>query len=277
MMSISQEKITSDSLGQKIKFNKSYGRIGISYSSDWVYAGRKDSLAAPYITPSVAYYHKSGLFIRGTFSYLVSPEEQRIDMYGLRGGYVYSKNDFYAGISGAAMIFNDSSYNVLSEVNGSIFTYAGYDFDWVDFSVDASLLFGESTDLMTGAEVSHTFYADRYRLKMIPAFYLMAGTQNYYFEYYKYRSSQGKGRGRGSGSGGGTTEPVITVSEYDKFRILAFELSLPVYYTIKKFRFSFTPTYVFPQSPSVATIDGIAYPEQLENTFYWNAGISYRF
>ena len=55
----------NDTLAEKSKF-----RIALAYASDYYFMGRVDSVRAPYLTPSLAYYHKSGLFIKTSLSYL---------------------------------------------------------------------------------------------------------------------------------------------------------------------------------------------------------------
>lgn len=274
---LSQEKRKPDSLEQASGYRKSYGSATIQYSSDWVYAGRKDSLAAPYITPSIGYYDKSGFFIRGFLSYLTAPGQNRVDVYGATAGYLWIHQNFYVGGSGTAWLFNDSSYAVQSAASGNVNLYAGYDFNVVDLTLDATALFSNTTDFLAGAELSRLFYAAGDRLRINPTVYAAWGTQYYYGEYYTTRSSGMKGRrGQGSGGGGGT-QTTVAVSETNKFQLLAFELSMPVSYTIGSLRISFTPCYAIPQSPATITIDQTTYPEVLKNTFYWRAGISYKF
>lgn len=274
----SQEKRKADSLEQSSYYNKSFGRAGVQYSSDWIFAGRKDSLAAPYITPSLGYYDKSGFFIKGFLSFLTTSVQKRIDVFGATAGYVWIKNNFYAGGSGTGWLFNDSSYAVESSAGGNINVYAGYDFNVVDLSLDATALFSNSTDFFSGVELSHLFYAAKDRLRITPTVYATWGTQNYYSEYYNTRSTGTKGiRGQGRGGATGTTQTIVTVSESTKFQLLAYELSLPLSYTVESFRFSFTPCYAIPKNPSRIAVNQATYTEVLENTFYWSAGISYKF
>lgn len=275
---LAQDRRKADSLEHKSYYNESFFRAGLQYNSDWVYTGRKDSLAAPYITPSIGYYDRSGFFIKGFLSYLTASSQQRVDVYGATAGYVWIKKDLYIGGSGTAWLFNDSSYAVQSSAGGNINAYVGYDFGIVDLSLDATTLFSQSTDFLLGLELSRFFYAANDRLKISPTAYATWGTQYYYSEYYSTRrTGTGAGHGAGQGGGGGTTQTTVTVGETSKFQLLAYEFSLPVSYTVKAFRFSFTPSYVIPQNPSTITIDQTTYPEVLENTFYWSAGLSYKF
>lgn len=278
-----QEKIKPDTLSSSF-YGRSYGRADLSYASDWVFAGRKDSVKAPYLTPAIGYYHKSGLFVKASLSYLTAAAQQRVDMFGLSGGYFFQKRNFYAGVNTSGWFFNDSSYTVQSAVrfNGNVF--AGYDFGIADLMLGGTIMTGSSTsDFLAGAELSHMFFTAADRLKITPSVYLLMGTQQYYNEYYSTRSSGikgrgGQGQGSGSGSGGSsqTVQTVVTIDNSRQFQALAWEFSLPVSYTIKKLSLHINPVYAIPVNPSVVTIDQTQYKESLSNVFYLTAGIRYK-
>src|ERR1700712_5740709 len=65
---------------------KSYFSAGLSYLTNSVYNGRKDSVATPYITPTIGYYDKSGFFIDGSLSYLSRAGSSRIDLFNIEAG-----------------------------------------------------------------------------------------------------------------------------------------------------------------------------------------------
>ena len=64
---------------EKSKEEQSYFKLSGSYLTNAVYNGRKDSATLPYITPSLAYYDKSGFNIGVSASYLNSADAHRID------------------------------------------------------------------------------------------------------------------------------------------------------------------------------------------------------
>ena len=101
-------------------FTKSETRIGVGYSSDYYFMGRADSAKAPYLSPSIGYYHHSGVFARGSFSYLMTPGEGRVDLITLSAGYEYFAENFVAGLSLSEYLFSDDSYAIPSEMS----TYA---------------------------------------------------------------------------------------------------------------------------------------------------------
>lgn len=262
----------------------SYATAGISYISNIVFAGRKDSVAVPYISPSVTYYHKSGFYTSGSLSYLSSAAASRVDLFTLSAGYTYEKKDFIAEINATKYFFSDNSSNVQSQISGYAGAYAGYDFkNIVTVFTDASVTFSSQPDIFWGTEVSHSFYADKDRLKISPSAYINFGTQNYYNEYYSYRthSTGGNGGGaNGNGQGGGSTTQTtatVSVTESKKFQLLNYELSLPVSYWMGNFKLYTTPVYAIPVNPSAITVNGATTKETISNTFYWQAGLEYSF
>jgi hypothetical protein len=71
----------------------------LPYQSNDVYLGRRDSVSVPYITPSIGYHDRSGLFLTGSFSYLPKAGMSRIDVVTIEGGYSYTSDGLSAGIS----------------------------------------------------------------------------------------------------------------------------------------------------------------------------------
>ena len=271
--SIAQEKSFVDSTVAYQPEEKSYVLVSTNYYSDIVFLGRKSSTRAPYLSAFVGYYHKSGLFINGGASYLAASGENRIDLFTLTTGYNYYLKSFSAGIYGAKYFFNNKSYAVKSELLGYIGAYADYDFDIVDVFVDGSTYFSNTTDFILSAAVSHTFYAVNDNLTITPAVYLNAGTQNYYSNYnnnrkFKRNMMDGGVSSTGTGMMGGAA---------GSFKMLDYELSVPVSYTLKKLQFSFTPVFAIPVNPATITNNQNTYKEELSNSFFWSVGVSYKF
>lgn len=267
-------------------------RLGIDYRSDYYYMGRADSVRAPYVTPSLTYFHKSGLFLSGNLSYLATEDQNRVDLYTLSAGYDYSRNQFAAGISVNQYFFNDSSYAVQSEMSTYTSAYLGYDFNSLMIFVDGGIGFSSEADVFLGAEISRAFYLLDDKLRLRPSFYTNFGTQYYYRDYYIYRSITTGGPGKknggnnsgnsGSGGGGGTTNPpettIITEARTlnsEKFQVLDYELSLQASYRINQLQFITTGTFFVPVNPSTVVTDQGSYSEELDNGFLWSLGIRY--
>ncbi|MCG9970798.1 hypothetical protein [Christiangramia crocea] len=260
----------------------SYFLADVSYMSDAIFMGRKDSVRAPYVYSSLGYYDKSGFFGNFSASYLVSSEDERFDLFLLSAGYIYSRNDLSVGLSGTKYFFDDESYNVQSEIEAGITGLLAYDFDILEFTLSASGYFSDndSPDVAVNFMADRSFFALENNLMITPTFILAAGTQYFYEEYYNSsRLGNRKGSGNGQGQGGNNImqSPMtnVSISEASEFNILNIEAKLPLMYFYKSFIFSFTPIISFPQTPASIITDDAVYKEDLESIFYWSAGISY--
>lgn len=256
--------------------DKSELRIGIRYTSNYYYMGRSDSAAAPYLSPTVGYYHKSGFYGRSSLSYLIASGEERVDLVTLTGGYDYFGKKIAAGISVTEYFFSDLSYTVQAEMRTYFNGYAGYDLSGFMFYVDTSLGFSEGTDVFLSGEINRTFYGSRNRLRITPAIYVNAGTQKYSNAYYTQRSiNTGSGKGHGQGHGGQQVPATehLEIAESDKFEILDYEADLQVSYIIHKVRFYVLATWTFPVNPATVLTNTGVYEEELKNGFYWSTGV----
>lgn len=265
---------------EKSNDNQSYILTDVSYVNDAIFMGRRDSIAAPYVFPSIGYYDRSGFFADVSASYLTGSEENRIDLFLVSSGYMFSSKKWRGGLSGTAYFFNDDSYNVQSETVGDITGILGYDLTAFEVTLSASSYFNKesSSDFFAGLMLDRTFYAADNSLLINPSISMHAGSQYFYQEYYS-TSRLGSRKGQGKGSIG--SEPIVTntveIQEASEFNLLNVELSLPLQYYHKQFIFSFTPTWAFPQSTATITTVDAVIKEDLKNVFYWSAGISYWF
>jgi len=264
--------------------NNSYLTVAVNYISDAVFMGRKDSISAPYLYPSLLYHHKSGLYAKGSLSYLTKSDESRVDLYLLTAGIDFNIKNFYGDLSATKYFFNDKSYTVISGVEADITANLLYDFKIVNLSVAASAYFSENStsDFFLSSEISHDFTTSDNSFQISPTAGVYLGSQNFYEQYYIYnRFGSRSGSGHGNGSSGSGGEPIITteivMTESEKFDIMAYEFSLPMYFTNNSFTFSFLPVLAIPQNEATLTVDGEVFKEELEETFYWMVGIAYRF
>ncbi|MGB5205475.1 MAG: hypothetical protein WBN63_14900 [Eudoraea sp.] len=258
----------------------SYFLANVSYINDNVFMGRRDSIAAPYLFPSIGYYNKSGFFADASLSFLTGPEANRVDLFLLSTGYNFNLNKFSGGISGTAYFFNEESFNVMSSVLGDLTGIVSYDFEVMESSFSLTSYFndGSSTDIITGLMLDRTFYAINKNLMINPSISLYAGTQHFYQQYYSSsRLGNRKGNGMGN-SGSESAEPnMINIDEVEKFKVLNIELAIPLHYNYRHFFFSFYPMMAFPQSSATIINEDTIVEEDLKPVFYWSAGISYWF
>ena len=274
----------TDSLAtQNLKNNASYLSIGINYISDAVFMGRKDSITAPYLYPSITYHHNSGFYGTGSFSFLTKSDQSRVDLFLFTAGYDFTIKKLTGDLSVTKYFFNEDSYNVISEVEADVTANLIFDLDFMNVSIAASSYFNKnsSSDFFLSSELSHDFISDNLKFQISPTVGVYLGSQNFYEEYYinnRIGSDRGSGNGHGTGSGS-TTETITTISiqESEKFNLMAVEFSLPMWYTEKSFTISFLPALVVPQSKANILVDEALVEEDLKETFYWMVGLSYQF
>ena len=280
---------TSDSVEQSQMGDPSYVSIAVNFMNDAVYLGRKDSISAPYLYPSITYFNKTGLYATGSFSFLTKSNESRIDLFLGTIGYEINSKKFSGDISFTKYFFNTDSYNVISEVEADLTGTLGYDFDVFNLNLSLTNFFNENStsDIFLSSEISHDFVSTDRKFQISPTMGIFLGSQNFYKEYYIYNrfgSERSTGSGQGAGQGtGSTADPIetttttVVLEESEKFDLMAVEFSIPIWYMAKPFTVSFLPVLVVPQNPATLTVDSAIYEEDLENTFYWMVGLSYRF
>lgn len=261
----------------------SHGQIGIKYLSDNIYQGRGDSAVTPYITPSLGYFNKSGLYISGSVSYLPISGENRVDVVSLEAGYDFSINDkFSGGFYVGKYFYNSESFAVKSAINTGLGFYAEYDLGVVSLNTGLDGDLGSSSDIVWNGGLSHEFSTAEDKLKITPTVIFNAGTQNYYNNYF----SSGKASHSGAvkhkkGQGNSNVPPVATNSQHilsaSRFKLLDMEWSLPIEYSINKFKINFNPVYIVPYSPSVLEVNQNLTREKLTSHFTVEIGIAYKF
>ncbi len=261
----------------------SYWQADITYLSNNVYLGRKDSLRLPYLTPSLTYFHKSGLYVSGGVSYLAASGSSRIDLSYIDAGYSFSLNNFEGQVSATKYFYSSQSTNVNADVKAGLDLYAAYDFGSIKPSAEATLNIGKLTDYILTLGLEHSFDAGD-GFEITPSVFMNAGTQNAYNSYYNQRRfavRKKKARTRNP-----VSEINASVQNAAAFKILDYEASVPVSYKLQHFTFNVTPAVALPVHPAVIqyTVKNGAgnsrsatYTESLQNCFYWSAGITYTF
>lgn len=273
-----QSEISNDSISNTKSAIKSFALVGLNYSNDWVYMGRSDSIANPYLAPMFEYDHKSGMFINASISYLTAESENRIDLAAITVGYDHTGMKLDFGLSATGYFFSDESYNVQSEMTLYSSAYFIYDFLLAEVGAFAGLGLSGSTDGFIASDLHRSFYLPNSNLEIRPGMIANWGTQHYYNEYYQYRNStfaNSRGKGKKGGVSQGS-EPIISIEEVSKFRLLDYEFSLQMAHQLNRVRLSSEFTYAIPLNPAKITIDGSEFEEGLGNTFFWSVGISYR-
>jgi hypothetical protein len=272
----------ADSLKEDIK--KSYFMVGLSYLNNNVYLGRKDSTVLPYLTFNAGYYFKSGFFIDGSINYLASSAANRIDAVDFDGGYSFTANNYSGQATVSKYFYSSQSTNVKSNVTTSVSYFNSYDLGFITPTFTAALNFGTKTDVAGTLGMEHTFFAMDDNLAITPAFTVNASTQNYYNNYYKTRRYTIKRKNKTPQTG--VAKITGVVENASDFKILDYEISLPIDYTTGKFSFNINPVYALPINPSKVQITTTkannvsttrVTTEKIENNFFITVGATYKF
>ncbi len=271
----------SDSSNNK----KSYFKASANYLSNAVYSGRKDSSVVSYLSPSIGYFHKSGVYVNGSMSFLAnSADAGRIDEMSLGAGYDFSiKDNFDGGFYAEKYFYSNSSYAVTSELQGDAGTYFSYNTGALKLGGGADFLISTNIDFTLNGNLSHpfSFGDDNNTWTISPTAEVNAGTQSFYRSYYKNRkfnfSSGSKGKGHNTGKNNTNSNKVISFPQQNHFSILDYEFLIPVTYDAKKWGIFATPTLAIPENPATYAVDGILQKENLSTSFYVKVGAYIKF
>ena len=259
---------------------KSYFKIEVGFISNNVYFGRKDSIATPYITPQIGYHHKSGLYVNALASYLPTPGQNRFDLFTLEAGYNKIFGNLQMQLTANKFFYNSNSYNVMSEIKENFMAAFSYETNIITPVLEGSLIVADKTDFAGTFGLEHAFYAFNDHLDIAPSVVVNASTQNYNSSYYRFRRYALKRFRR-------PLNYTITAEVIDpeKFKVLDYEISLPVNYTAKKFSVSITPAYAIPVNPANLRVTRKIgnfitrekdHYEKLSESFFIQASISYK-
>jgi hypothetical protein len=255
---------------------KSYFKFSLSYLTNSVYLGRKDSLAVPYITPEISYHDKSGFYIAGSLSYLAGTGAQ-VDEGSVTAGFEFnSRNEKFSGDVYAAKYFvSSSSYSVREEVKGAAGGSLDYNTGPITLNSGIDLAFSTKTDVVLDLGLSHQFeFGNNKNWSITPSTFLNAGTQNFYESYFTNRKYSQRRRRRVQ-----NTNPVNVIVKHKSFSVLDYEISLPVDYAAHKWGVFITPTFSIPENGfSYSLNNGATYrSENLSNSFYTEFGVFFKF
>jgi len=144
-----------DSLLQKQQKNNVL--LSIGYGNNPAYGSKTTNyerpiVMKPFISPAIAYYHKSGFFGSLSSYYLLNAEKNPWFEWDFSAGYDYTKSrKFLTGISYTRYFFSDSSDVPVTPIKNELFAYFYYRDWWLQPGI--SLDFGWGRE--TGTNVSY--------------------------------------------------------------------------------------------------------------------------
>lgn len=262
---------------------KSHFQVGVTYLTNNVYLGRKDSTSLPYVTPSIGYFDKSGFNVSGSFSYAPSPNASRIDLFTIEAGYDFKiKDKFNGGFYIDKYFFNDNSYAINSEISAGLGAYGSYDFGLLTVNGEVGTTLGAGSDFIVSGGLSHLFSAMDEKLSIEPTVKLNASSQHFYESYYKsgrqFNIAKGSKKKSGSNPVSGTGSGTITTVQKTGFSIMDYEITIPITYETSSLKLAFIPTYAIPVSHRFAVTTGATTEYELfSNTFFASFEIAFKF
>jgi len=262
---------------------RSHYEAGLSYQSNDVYLGRKDSTVLPYYIPEFSYYHKTGLYATVSLNYLKNSTSSRLDLVTVEGGYMFEAGSYEGQFSVSKYFYSTQSTNVASDIKASLAYQNSFNFGFIKPSFTGTLNIGSKLDFEGLFGLEHCFYFLGGKGDITPTLAAAGSTQNYYNAYYQNKRYNIKKIQKTEPNVVGVSASVLNAST---FKILDFEPTVPINYRMGKCTFNFSPTYAIPVHPAIistettmanGTVLSRTRAEKIENTFYWTLGFSFLF
>ena len=248
------------------KLDSSHFKASLTYLTNNVWQGRKDDEILPYLTPTITYTHKSGLYADVGVG-IVPYNGAGFDLVMLEGGYDKDLGKrFSLSLYGGKYFYATKSNSVRSASGGSASAGLSYtpENDLFSLTETGGLNFADKTDYASTTELQHHFYlGSDGQYSISPEVAVNAGTQNYYSSYIEDIPVKRK-------KNGATVTRNYAVMNASKFQVLDYELSCPLEYDAKKWGLTVTPYYAIAKGPvSYRTMPGNRLiTENLTNSFY---------
>jgi hypothetical protein len=258
-------------------------KFGVDYDSNDVFMGRSNKTDIPIISPNIKYTFKPGIYIGGTLDYLPNNAKNKVDGGDIDAGYEFDITDDLSGdVSYTKLFYNTNSNQIASSITSIInanFDYdigdiitpsisADYDVNKAGINDDIFLNFGISHDIIFEKLFgSHDF------IFISPTAGFNAGTQNFYDAFLQKKVFKNAKR---------TAAQNKLIDEFeagvDQFKMLDYELSIPIEYKAGHFIFQFTPEYDIVENAfkanSVSKTLGVS---TSPSVFYFTTGIAFKF
>ena len=260
----------------------SHLQLNLTWQSNDVNNGRKDSTVIPLITPEVSFIFKSGFEIDLSVGYNTHEPSPQVNQYTIDGSYNFNPGNYSGTVTLSEFWYSNHSRSTTAESKGSLEYASTYTLPFIQPGVNFTWTWGSHIPDYAAAFILQQ-PINIGNLSITPTVTMNVATQNAYNSYYQNRKFSIPLPGQ-------TPLPVdVSISgevlNAAKFQILDYEFSAPVSYTAKKWTFDFTPTYAVPVNPADirlavtknATTKNFYYKEHLPNTFYVSFEVTYDF
>ena len=120
----------------------SHLELNLTWQSNDVNNGRKDSTVIPLITPKISYIFKSGFEIDLSVGYNTHETSPQVNQYTLDGSYSFNPGNYSGSVTLSGFIYNKQSGSTTSEQKGSLEYSNSYDFGFIEPSLALTWTFG---------------------------------------------------------------------------------------------------------------------------------------
>ncbi|MBC5992263.1 hypothetical protein [Pontibacter cellulosilyticus] len=248
--------------------------VGVETSNNSSFFGRNTATRYPYIAPTVTYVHHTGIWASATAHQLFGTEDF-IDETDLSVGYSFKvRKRLEVDLSYSHFIFGKNTPLVNASTTDALSARTAYDWKYLYTALTGSYIIGSGNDIFTVLENSryvplNPLWQGNIPVGLDPKISVTAGTQHFYDTHTttttKKTSTGGgttgsgpiggildplkPGGGNGSNNGGTTTEETTTTTtttNVSRFRVLNYDLKIPVVVYYGNFEFEPSWRYSIP-------------------------------
>jgi hypothetical protein len=253
-----------------VQKSKTEFKLGVYYNSNLNYYGRTDSLRSSGVFPLAELWFGKGFYINAA-PVFVNNAVSSFEYAGTvaTAGYRFDGKDKISGnIFFVVPIYKDNSELVQSALKGQFTSSFTWNNKVLNITAGGDIKISDNIDFGTTAGLDHLFRfepGNGFVLVIDPSAYVYAGTQRFSKTYYK-KSSFLFFPG---------VEQQVTES-VNQFKILSYEISMPVVLAKGKFQLIANPAYVIPQN-LVVVENRPDLSERGKETFYITVGAKVNF
>lgn len=245
-------------------------KISLNYNSNLNYYGRTDSLQSSGVFPLAELWFTENFYINAA-PIFINNAAQKMDYAGTLAtlGYQYATDKWFSNIYLLKPFYTAETELVQSALKAQTGISVSQLNPIVNMTLGGDVKWSDALDLGATAGLDHAFRMENKSggvWVLNPSLFAYAGTQRFSQTYTQRKS-------------GGLLLPrrTETVTEnYSRFKILAYEASVPLLFAKEGWQISFIPTYVIPQNllqvPNQPQLS-----ERGEKTFYTTVGVKYAF
>lgn len=218
-------------------------KISVNYNSHLNYYGRTDSLKSSGFFPMAELWFTPKFYVNAA-PIFVNNKLQNFDYAGTVTtiGYQNVGAKWITGLYVLKPFYKESSELVQSALKAQGGLNLGYQTGIINLNAGGDVKFSDKVDFGASAGVDHIVRIQTSNNSVLvfdPSFYTYAGTQNFQRTYYKKNNN-------GFLLFPGNSQQVT--EEVSRFKVLAYEASLPIVYSKGHVMLMATPSYIIPQN-----------------------------